>query len=68
MFGSLFFAIPSLSPSPVQTTALQIPCSDVDRAAILRAGVDGRHHWAFDSTSPKIDTVRNPRIRFPNNY
>jgi hypothetical protein len=46
----------------------QVPCAEKDRSEILQASIDGRHHWYFGSTSPRIDDVRNPGIRFPRGY
>lgn len=43
----------------------RVACEQRDRSAVLQAAVDGRHHWAFDSTSPHIDVVRNPGLAFP---
>ena len=46
----------------------RVACEQRDRSAVLQAAVDGRHHWAFGSTSPHIDVVRNPGLAFPRAY
>ena len=46
----------------------KVACERTDRSEMLQASIDGRHHWSFASTSPRIDSARNPGIRFPNPF